>query len=111
MDEGNCIEQQIANDAPEAFLRSLPNYFDELNLAPCSISRLQTLCSERELNRFEIGEKAKETNGLFKAFGNGEILFPILFEQFESSEESRKTHFYNVITGLKEWIEDDSALY
>ena len=48
---------------------------------------------------------------LFKAFGNGEILFPILFEQLEKSEESRETHFYSVITGLKEWIEDDSALY
>lgn len=111
MENGNCIEQQIINDAPEVFLRNLPKHFDELNLDSSSISRFQTLCSATELNRFEIGEKAKEKNGLFKAFGNGEILFPVLFEQLESSEESRKTHFYSVITGLKEWMEDESELY
>lgn len=111
MEEGNCIEQQIINDAPEVFLRSIPDSFAELNLDPSSINRLQNLCSAQNLDRFKIGEKAKERNGLFKAFGNGEILFPILFEQLEKSEESRETHFYSVITGLKEWIEDDSALY
>ncbi len=111
MEDGNCIEQQIINDAPEVFLRSLPTYFADLNLDSSSISCLQTLCSTSGLNRFEIGKKAKEKNGLFKAFGNGEILFPILFEQFEGSEESMKTHFYSVITKLKEWVKDDSALY
>lgn len=106
-DSGLCIEQQICNDAPELFLRDIPSHFGELHLDSSSESCFRTLCNAKELNRSDIGKKAKEKNGLFKNFGNGDVLFPILLESFENAEKEKGSHFYGIIQQLKSWVEND----
>lgn len=110
-DSGLCFEQQICNDAPEAFLRGIPEYLEQLNLNDSAKKRFQKLCNENVLNRDEIGITAKEKKGLFKNYGNGELLLPVLLDCFETSKAEKESLFYKNLIRLREWIEDDSKLY
>ena len=103
MDDGNCIENQIANDAPESFIRNLPSYLQSNDLFQQEI--LNSLEKKIEImvnDRAKLGDFANQ-NKIFKSYRCAEILFPLLFESFNENGTGNST-FEKLISGIIKWI-------
>jgi hypothetical protein len=103
MDDGNCIENQIANDAPESFIRNLPSYLQSNDLFQQEI--LNSLEKKIEImvnDRAKLGDFANQ-NKIFKSYRCAEILFPLLFESFNENGTGNST-FEKLISGIIKWL-------
>lgn len=103
MEDGNCIEKQIAKDAPESFIRNLPSYLQSNDLVLQEIQsslnkKIELMINDRE----KLGDFANQ-NKIFKNYRCAETLFPLLFESFHEKGTGNST-FEKIISGIIKWI-------